>query len=139
VCWKPCSSCWSFHLLREEFLSAPIHSPPLWFAVSVLQRPAKGTDHPRQPCGPSVAPGVRHMFLLFVSTRHFDPREFKGFVAWSSRTVRVQVTNSPRWSRTVHESRSDRPRAPCRGGCFCLFFQTVRLEVPDRSRAGRTI
>jgi hypothetical protein len=27
VCWKPCSSCWSFHLLREEFLSAPIHSP----------------------------------------------------------------------------------------------------------------
>jgi hypothetical protein len=28
VCWKPRSSCWSFHLLREEFLSAPIHSPP---------------------------------------------------------------------------------------------------------------
>jgi hypothetical protein len=28
VCWKPCSSCWSFHLLREECLSAPIHSPP---------------------------------------------------------------------------------------------------------------
>jgi hypothetical protein len=27
VCWKPCSSCWSFHLLREEFLSAPIHAP----------------------------------------------------------------------------------------------------------------
>jgi hypothetical protein len=27
VCWKLCSSCWSFHLLREEFLSAPIHSP----------------------------------------------------------------------------------------------------------------
>jgi hypothetical protein len=27
VCWKPCSSCWSLHLLREEFLSAPIHSP----------------------------------------------------------------------------------------------------------------
>ena len=25
--WKPCSSCWSSHLLREEFLSAPIHSP----------------------------------------------------------------------------------------------------------------
>jgi hypothetical protein len=36
VCWKPRSSCWSLHLLREEFLSAPIHSPPLWFAVSVL-------------------------------------------------------------------------------------------------------
>jgi hypothetical protein len=36
VCWKPCLSCWSFHLLREEFLSAPIHSPPLWFTVSVL-------------------------------------------------------------------------------------------------------
>jgi hypothetical protein len=27
VCLRPCSSCWSFHLLREEFLSAPIHSP----------------------------------------------------------------------------------------------------------------
>jgi hypothetical protein len=27
VCWKPCSSYLSFHLLREEFLSAPIHSP----------------------------------------------------------------------------------------------------------------
>jgi hypothetical protein len=27
VYWKPCSSCWSLHLLREEFLSAPIHSP----------------------------------------------------------------------------------------------------------------
>jgi hypothetical protein len=27
VCWKPCSSCWSFHLLQEEFLSALIHSP----------------------------------------------------------------------------------------------------------------
>jgi hypothetical protein len=24
------SSCWSFDLLREEFLSAHIHSPPLW-------------------------------------------------------------------------------------------------------------
>jgi hypothetical protein len=28
VCSKPFSSCWSFQLLREEFLSAPIHSPP---------------------------------------------------------------------------------------------------------------
>jgi hypothetical protein len=34
VCWKPRSSCWSFHLLRQEFLSAPIHTPlsgsPYW-------------------------------------------------------------------------------------------------------------
>jgi hypothetical protein len=37
VCWKLCSSCCRFHLLQEEFLSAPVHSPPLWFAVSVLQ------------------------------------------------------------------------------------------------------
>jgi hypothetical protein len=28
--WKPCSSCWSSHLLREEFLSALIYSTPLW-------------------------------------------------------------------------------------------------------------
>jgi hypothetical protein len=27
MCWKPSSSCWSLYLLREEFLSAPIHSP----------------------------------------------------------------------------------------------------------------
>jgi hypothetical protein len=27
VCWNPCSSCCSLHLLREEFLSSPIHSP----------------------------------------------------------------------------------------------------------------
>jgi hypothetical protein len=27
VCWKLFSSCWSLHLLQEEFLSAPIHSP----------------------------------------------------------------------------------------------------------------
>jgi hypothetical protein len=25
--WKLCLTCWSSHLLREEFLSAPIHSP----------------------------------------------------------------------------------------------------------------
>jgi hypothetical protein len=63
VCWKPCSSCWSFHLLREEFLSAPIHSPPLWFAVSVLQprlAPADwrlhlcATEH-RETCRPPQA------------------------------------------------------------------------------------
>jgi hypothetical protein len=29
MCWKSCSSCWSLHLLQEDFLSAPIHSPPL--------------------------------------------------------------------------------------------------------------
>jgi hypothetical protein len=29
VCWKPRSSCRSFHLLQEEFLSAHLHSPPL--------------------------------------------------------------------------------------------------------------
>jgi hypothetical protein len=28
MCWKSCSSCWSLYLLREEFLSAPILSPP---------------------------------------------------------------------------------------------------------------
>jgi hypothetical protein len=27
MCWKSSSSCWSLYLLREEFLSAPIHSP----------------------------------------------------------------------------------------------------------------
>jgi hypothetical protein len=26
---QPSSSCWSCHLLREEFLLVPIHSPPL--------------------------------------------------------------------------------------------------------------
>jgi hypothetical protein len=39
VCWESCSSCWSLYLLREEFLSAPIH-PSLWFGrFGPSQRP----------------------------------------------------------------------------------------------------
>jgi hypothetical protein len=34
---EACSSCWSFHLLREEFYRLLFTPPPLWFAVSVLQ------------------------------------------------------------------------------------------------------
>jgi hypothetical protein len=37
VFWKPCSSCWSFHILQEEFLSAPIHTPHSLVTRSVLQ------------------------------------------------------------------------------------------------------
>jgi hypothetical protein len=58
VCWKPCSSCWSIHLLREEFLSAPIHSPPLWFAVSVLHsltpKPPPSAQLPPPPLQPQL-------------------------------------------------------------------------------------
>jgi hypothetical protein len=55
VCWKPCSSCWSFYLLREEFLSAPIHSPPsgspyrsfnvLYLSRSGFEGGCTGTSH----------------------------------------------------------------------------------------------
>jgi hypothetical protein len=41
VCWKPCSSCWSLHLLREEFLLAPIPSPP--YLVRRIG-PSKGSE-----------------------------------------------------------------------------------------------
>jgi hypothetical protein len=33
VLGRPGSSCWRRHLLREEFLSALIHSPTLWSPV----------------------------------------------------------------------------------------------------------
>jgi hypothetical protein len=59
VCWKPCSSCRSFHLLREEFLSAPIHSPLLWFVVSVLQNPRLGFRRRARRRSPPVAAGLR--------------------------------------------------------------------------------
>jgi hypothetical protein len=53
VCWKSCSSCWSLYLLREEFLSAPIHSPSLvrhfgFEGVERLRRQAKGEAPRRQ-------------------------------------------------------------------------------------------
>jgi hypothetical protein len=38
-----------FHLLREEFLSAPIRSPPLWFAVSVVHFEDEGTVEVHDP------------------------------------------------------------------------------------------
>jgi hypothetical protein len=55
VCSKPCSSCWSLYLLREEFLSAPIHSPPVVCRI-----------------GPSIC----HVALLFIAWphRHHRPR-----------------------------------------------------------------
>jgi hypothetical protein len=37
------SSCWSFHLLREEFLSAPIHSP-------LSGSPYRSFNHHRRRC-----------------------------------------------------------------------------------------
>jgi hypothetical protein len=62
-----CSSCWSFHLLREEFLSAPIHSPPLWFAVSVLHRRASSMMAPARATGCKVARSWVRQFLSFQS------------------------------------------------------------------------
>jgi hypothetical protein len=53
VCWKPRSSCWSFNLLREEFLSAPIHSPP-----SLVRR-----------IGPSVSRGIGRVICWGSSHR----------------------------------------------------------------------
>jgi hypothetical protein len=50
VCWKPCSSCWSFHLLREEFLSAPIHSPlsgSPYRSFTVVRPTGPRQTHPR--------------------------------------------------------------------------------------------
>jgi hypothetical protein len=43
VCWKPRSSCWSFHLLREKFLSAPIHSPLSGSPYRSFRRPGHPT------------------------------------------------------------------------------------------------
>jgi hypothetical protein len=75
VCWKPCSSCWSFHLLREEFLSAPIHSPPLWFAVSVLHEWLWwGVFHVPLMCDSTSAISVAKNLVLHSRTKHIEVR-----------------------------------------------------------------
>jgi hypothetical protein len=51
VCWKPCSSCWSFHLLREEFLSAPIHSPLSGSPYRSFRRKAGSRPRAREKVG----------------------------------------------------------------------------------------
>jgi hypothetical protein len=73
VCWKPCSSCWSFQLLREEFLSAPIHSHSLWFAVSVVHHVAASLQ------------------ALVVHTTHTRTRLFLTFAAATREGVVVHV------------------------------------------------
>jgi hypothetical protein len=64
TCWKSCLSCWSLHLVLEEFLSALIHSPPLWFAVSVLQS-----------CWTSVLPRVMNHPLTISEFRRKSLRK----------------------------------------------------------------
>jgi hypothetical protein len=61
VCWKPCSSCRIFHLLREESLSAPIHSPlsgSPYRSFSITRRSANyiviGTDLYRKAASTGV-------------------------------------------------------------------------------------
>jgi hypothetical protein len=57
VCWKPCSSCWSFYLLREEFLSAPIHSPlsgSPYRSFSSTTPPSSAAPNSRDPCARSL-------------------------------------------------------------------------------------
>jgi hypothetical protein len=66
MCWKPCSSCWSLHLLQEEFLSAPIHSPP-----SLVRR-----------IGPSWCPILEQSGGSLCPVHLFDrPRAFKGYLS----------------------------------------------------------
>jgi hypothetical protein len=66
---KPCSSCWSFHLLREEFLSAPIHSPPpLWFAVPVLHLWAADNPHGLYSSRTSHQQAVKRIFMYLRYT-----------------------------------------------------------------------
>jgi hypothetical protein len=58
VCWKSCSSCWSFHLLRGEFLSAPIHAPPLSGSPyrSFTSTTADGEDRSAEAREPTLPP-----------------------------------------------------------------------------------
>jgi hypothetical protein len=60
VCWKPCSSCWSSHHLREEFLSTPIHSPSLVRRI--------GPSEPRQN---PVQPHLVHHSVCFLNFLNF--------------------------------------------------------------------
>jgi hypothetical protein len=59
VCWKSCSSCWSFDLLREEFLSAPIHSPSLVRLISPSRTTSSHTGQTGAPHRSDRYPRVR--------------------------------------------------------------------------------
>jgi hypothetical protein len=93
VCWKPCSSCWSLHLLQEEFLSTPIHYPlsgspyrsftptedtfargrPPSQAVQLPRLPApRDVLAGRAPLGPAVRP--RPPALVHSTTTGASPR-----------------------------------------------------------------
>jgi hypothetical protein len=98
VCWKPRSSCWSFHLLREEFLSAPIHSPPLWFAVSVLHLPT---------CGPHLIPSGHRVHraeptCLSTSWRPQDAKTFRARSSPAPTQIKPQPAPAILGQESVH-------------------------------------
>jgi hypothetical protein len=69
VCWKPCSSCWSFHLLREEFLSAPIHPPPcLGRRIGPSSRKSAATSRPLTGGGRTTTCGGCATLSTMIST-----------------------------------------------------------------------
>jgi hypothetical protein len=102
VCWKPCSSCWSLYLLRQKFLSAPIHSPPPSLVRRFGPSSAQGLFGPVRPrslrasfsCLLQLSPNC--MWVLDVSfsalwigllvvLQHFPSMssEFSAFTNWS--------------------------------------------------------
>jgi hypothetical protein len=101
VCWKLCSSCWSIHLLREEFLSAPIHSPHPWFAASVLQvvsKPVRVFSDSNQSKiqGWRTRNGVRVLHTSMARTTRC------GVSGWQRSSVeRVRSCGMSRWTQAM--------------------------------------
>jgi hypothetical protein len=105
VCWKPCSSCSSLYLLREEFISAPIHSLPLWFVIPVLHgRPS--------PAGPAHSEGW--FGPLPCTRRIFNPKvlEAPPFARGEPFAPRVHPQATERGERSQEEDRPSRKKHP---------------------------
>jgi hypothetical protein len=107
VCWKPHSSYWSFHLLREDFLLAPIHSPPLWFAVSVLHLHRKN---------------IRSLEESFCD---FCP----GILETDDHIFDVCPCATAVWGRLGCATHSAKLRRPWLLGCFLSLPDEVRGDV----------
>jgi hypothetical protein len=101
VCCKPCWSCWSFHLYREEFLSTPIHSP------SLIRRfdPSPST---RRLAITFAAEAAATTLRLEVGLSLGSELEFLSGMSWTSTAV------LPQGGR-----RSSCKRARCAGRCSC--------------------
>jgi hypothetical protein len=80
VCWKPCSSCRSLHLLREEFLSAPIHFPLSGLPYRSFSGAALHRRRPSPATGKTVTPTAAACMLREMRRRKKGARVCGGLL-----------------------------------------------------------